>query len=150
MHCRNFALVTGRAIKDEYVDVGKVRFIYRHFAFISRESVWAGEAVECADEQGRFWDYHDALFENWTGNEGGYSYDNLLKFAGNLGLDSGQFATCLTERRYLDRVRGDSDYAESIGLTSTPTVFINGEIVRGADYAIFKEAIDAALAATGG
>ncbi len=138
-------------MKNDYVDTGKVRFVYRHFAFLGEESVWAGEAAECADEQGRFWDYHDALFENWQGtNVGGYSYNNLLNFAGDLGLDSGQFSECMTERRYLDRVRGDSEYADSIGLTSTPSVLINGEIVRGADYDIFKDAIEAALAAAGG
>ena len=126
-----------------------MRFVYRHFAFLGQESVWAAEATECAGEQGRFWDYHDILFDNWAGtNIGAYNYNNLVGFARILELDSEQFATCMNERRYVDRVRSDTEFAENNGVTSTPTVFVNGERVRGVDFAPFRDAIEAALAAT--
>ena len=125
-----------------------MRFVYRHFAFLGQESVWAAEATECAGEQGRFWDYHDILFDNWAGtNIGAYNYNNLVGFARILELDDEQFATCMNERRYVDRVRSETEFAENNGVTSTPTVFVNGERVRGVDFAPFRDAIEAALAA---
>ena len=130
------------------MDTGKARFVYRHFAFLGEESVWSAEATECADEQGKFWEYHDILYEKWAGtNVDAYSYNNLIGFADILELNSQQFASCMTERKYLERVRGDSEFAEDNGVTSTPTVFINGEHVSGREYGIFRDAIEAALAA---
>ncbi len=147
MHCRDFALGIGRQIKNDYVDTGKVRFVYRHFAFLGEESVWAAEAAECASEQGRFWDYHDALYENWSGtNIGGFAYNNLVGYADILNLDVQQFSDCMNERRYLERVRSDSDFAKDNGIVSTPTVLVNGTHIRSSDYAAFQDAIDAELA----
>ena len=77
---------------------------------------------------------------------GAYAYNNLLGFADIIELDSQQFADCMNERRHLERVRGDSRFAEENGVTSTPTVFVNGERVRGLDYGPFRDAIEAALA----
>ena len=147
MHCRDFALGIGRPIKTDYVDTGKVRFVYRHFAFLGEESVWAAEAAECADEQGKFWEYHDILYERWAGtNVGAYSYNNLIGFAQILELDQQQFADCMNERKYVERVRGDTRFAEANGITSTPWVLVNGQRVRGGEYGIFRDAIEAALA----
>ena len=150
MYCRDFALGTGRQIKQDYVDAGKVRFVYRHFAFLGQESVWAAEATECASEQGRFWEYHDVLYENWLNvppDSGQFSYNNLVGFAQMIGLDAPRFAGCLEERRFVERVKGDSRFAEANGVSSTPTVFVNGERVRGVEYGVFRDAIEAALAA---
>ena len=125
-----------------------MRFVYRHYSFLGEESVWAAEAAECADEQGKFWEYHDILYENWAGtNVGGYSYNNLIGFAQILELDQQQFAGCMDERRYVERVRGDTRFAEANGINSTPWVLVNGVRVRGGDYGIFRDAIEAALAA---
>ena len=147
MHCRDFALGIGRQIKENYVDSGKVRFVYRHFTFLGEESVWAAEAAECADEQGKFWEYHDILYERWAGtNVGAYSYNNLIGFAQILELDQQRFADCMNERKYVERVRGDTRFAEANGITSTPWVLVNGQRVRGGEYGIFRNAIEAALA----
>ena len=122
--------------------------MYRHFPFLGQESVWAAEATECASEQGRFWEYHDILYENWAGtNVGAYNFNNLLGFANILGLDSQQFNACMNERKYVDRVRADTEFAEDNGIVSTPTVFVNGEHIRGGDYSVFRDAIETALAA---
>ena len=129
------------------MDTGKARFVYRHFAFLGEESVWAAEAAECASDQGKFWEYHDILYENWAGtNVGAYAYNNLIGFADILELDSQQFADCMSERKYVERVRSDSRFAEANGIASTPTVLINGEVVRGGEYGVFRDAIEAALA----
>ena len=130
------------------MDAGQVMFVYRHFAFLGEESVWAAEAAECASDQGKFWEYHDALYENWAGtNVGAYSYNNLVGLADIVELDLVQFSACLSDRKYVSRVRTESEFADDNGVTSTPTVFINGEHVRGTDYGIFRDAIEAALAA---
>ena len=121
--------------------------MYRHFAFLGEESVWAAEAAECASDQGKFWEYHDILYDNWAGtNVGAYSYNNLIGFAQILELDQQQFADCMNERKYVERVRSDSRFAEANGISSTPTVLINGEVVRGGEYGVFRDAIEAALA----
>ena len=126
-----------------------MRFVYRHLAFLGQESVWAAEAAECAGDQDKFWEYHDLLYERWAGtNVGAYSYNNLLGFAQILELDSDGFAACLNDRKYVDRVRGESEFADDNGITSTPWVLVNGERVRGVEYGIFRDAIEAALAAT--
>lgn len=131
------------------MDSGKARFVYRHYASLGEESVWAAEAAECASDQGKFWEYHDVLYDNWAVvgfDMGAYSYNNLVGFARILELDQPQFVDCMETRKYLERVRGDSEFAESIGVDSTPTVFINGKHVRGGGYSIFRDAIEAALA----
>ena len=131
------------------MNTGQARFVYRHYAFLGEESVWAAEATECAAEQGRFWDYHDIFFERWIGNAergGNYEYDYLVGLATSIGLNTPQFAECMGERRYLDRVRADTEYALSIGLTTTPAVFINSVRVRGSAYETFRTAIEEALA----
>lgn len=150
MYCRDFALGPGRQIKSDYVDAGQARFVYRHYPFLGEESVWAAEATECASDQGKFWEYHDILYENWVNvppDSGQFAYNNLIGFADMAGLDRQQFADCMNERKYVDRVRSERDFAEDNGVTSTPTVFVNGERVRGGEYGVFRDAIEAALAA---
>ena len=148
MHCRDFALGIGRQIKSDYVDAGQVRFVYRHYPFLGEESVWAAEATECASDQGKFWEYHDILYDKWAGtNVGAYSYNNLVGFAQIIELDMGQFENCMTERHHVERVRSEQRFAEANNITSTPTVFVNGERVRGGEYGVFRDAIEAALAA---
>ncbi len=130
------------------MNTGRARFVYRHFSFLGEESVWAAEATECAAEQGRFWDYHDIFFERWTGSAergGNYEYDYLVGLATSIGLNTPQFAECMSDRRYLDRVRADTEYALNVGVTTTPSVFINDVRVRGSDYETFSAAIDEAI-----
>ncbi len=129
------------------MDGGDVRFVYIHYAFLGEESVWAAEAAECASEQGRFWEYHDALFDNWAGtNVGGYDFENLLHIAGLTGLDAQAFDGCMQQRRYVDKVRAETEFSESSGVNSTPTVFVNGEQVMPGSYDEFRQIVDAALA----
>lgn len=124
-----------------------MRFVYRHLTVIGNESLRAAEASECASDQGKFWQYHDILFQNWAGeNAGAFSDSNLKAFAVKIGLDAAPFGTCLDSKRYVDRVRKDIAVARSQGAASTPTVFVNGGRIEGlADYAIYKRAIDEAL-----
>lgn len=146
MHCRDFSLGIGRPLYDEFVKTGKARFVYRHYAFLSEESVWAAEAAECAaDQRGgeeRFWHYHDALFDNWAG---GFPYVKLTRIAVDLGLNVGAFEDCMKERRHLERVRGDTDFARANGVTSTPFTFVNGKRVQAGSYQDMRDIMNAAF-----
>jgi protein-disulfide isomerase len=147
-YCKEFADGPGRQLKEEYVDTGRVRFVYRHFAFIGDESTWAAEASDCADEQGRFWDYHDRLFAaQGDENSGAFSRDNLRAFAAELGLDTERFNQCLESGEYRSEVRQEYAEGQRLGVQGTPTLFVDGLLVRnGGDYDVLRSAIESALA----
>jgi protein-disulfide isomerase len=150
-YCRQFATGAGRRLEEEFVQTGKVRFIFRHFAFLGPESQWAAEASECANEQGMFWDFHDKLFDEWAGeNAGAFSKDNLRRFAADLGMNTEAFNRCIDGDRYADLVRQETQDGVERGVRGTPTLFINGQYVEGgADYEVLREAIEAALSGSG-
>ncbi len=96
-------------------------------AFLGQESVWAAAASECASEQNRFWDYHDALFAQTAGrNKGVFTKDKLKQYATGLGIDRGAFDSCIDSGKYEAWVRGQTDLGRQAGVTSTPTLFVNG------------------------
>ena len=124
-----------------------MRFVFRHFAFIGDESRWAAEASECANEQGRFWDYYDKLFVEQSGeNVGGFSRDNLKRFAADQGLNAEQFNQCLDSNKYRGKVQQETTEGQRLGVRGTPTIFVNGKLIdRGSDYRVLKAAVEAAL-----
>ncbi|MCQ3980789.1 MAG: DsbA family protein [Anaerolineae bacterium] len=148
-YCKQFATGPELQLRQAYVDTGKVRFVFRNLAFIGPESLWAAEAAECANEQGRFWDYHDKLFAEQAGeNEGTFSRENLTHFAAELGLDTQQFNQCLDSNKYQAKVQQEIGQAEQLGVHSTPTLFVNGQLIRnGSDYQVLQTAITTALKA---
>ncbi|MBP1701973.1 MAG: oxidoreductase family protein [Chloroflexi bacterium] len=134
--------VYGQLLQD-YGD--KIRFVYRDFPLTSihPQAQPAAEAAECANEQGAFWKYHDKLF----GMESPLGADTYVKYASELGLDMTKFQQCLTDHRYQAEVTADLEYATNLGINSTPTFFINGIPVVGAQpYSVFKYVIDKELA----
>lgn len=136
----------GNLIKD-YVNTGKVKFYYRHFAFLGQESNWAAEASECANDQGKFWEYHDYLFSNQKGeNQGQFSKDNLKKFAATLGLNTTDFNNCVDTDKYAKKITDAVAYGQGVGVSGTPATFINGQMVSGAvSYSQFKTTVEAEL-----
>ena len=117
----------------------------------------AAEATECADDQGKFWEYHDLVFAN----QSAIDVDSLKGYADQLGLDIATFNDCLDSGKYEQEVLQDVQDGRAAGVTGTPAFFINGELVSGAipfeDYPDqsgamqpgFKSTIDAALAGEG-
>ncbi|HSM26340.1 MAG TPA: thioredoxin domain-containing protein [Anaerolineaceae bacterium] len=117
---------------DRYVSTGDVLFKYVPFSFIGNESFQAAEAAYCAEEQGRFWDYHDMVFLNWNGeNNGNFSDRRLVAFAEAIGLEGNSFQTCLNSNRYNNEVQEGLRYGRSLGVNATPTFSVNGEVVFG-------------------
>jgi protein-disulfide isomerase len=146
--CRAFATTQARQLKEELVASGQVRFVYRHLAFLGEESVQAAEASECASDQGRFWEFHDKLFDNWNGeNQGAFADANLKQFAGGLGLDKSKFDRCLDSGKYEKFVQAERRAGNRLGVRSTPTLFFNGQMFRGMprDYEVLKLLVDMAL-----
>jgi protein-disulfide isomerase len=154
-YCKKFAEDTGKQIIKNYAEPGRIYFVYRSMGnFISdfvggnTESQDAAQAAYCAGDQGKFWEYHDALFANWSGeNQGNFSVDRLNSFAQDLGLKSSEFLDCLTSQKYLSRVMQDAADGAAKGVRATPSFLINGEVVEGAlPYADFEKIITDALA----
>lgn len=145
--CGRFFQTTERQIIDTYVKSGKVRFVYRDFAFLGPESETAAIATECANEQGKFWQYHDYLYTHQNGeNQGAFTAPHLKEFAETLGLDSGKFDQCLDDMKYKDEVARDVEAGRTLGVNGTPTSFVNGKMITGAQpYAQFQSLIEEEL-----
>ncbi len=123
---------------------GVVRVGYLHLAFLGQESKWAAEASECADEQGKFWEYRDKLFASQKGeNQGAFSKDNLKKFAAEMQLDTTKFNACLDSGKYTAVVAAETQLVGSLGVQSTPTFLINTQPVSGAQpFEVFSQIIE--------
>ena len=145
--CGKFFKETESTLREKYIRTGKVKFIYRDFAFLGPESIWAANAAKCAGEQGKFWQYHDYLFNSQRGeNQGAFSKDNLKGFAKILSLDSAKFNTCLDLEKYNDEISKETKAGGEAGVTGTPANFINGVLYPGALPANnFFQIIDAEL-----
>jgi protein-disulfide isomerase len=129
------------------VDSGKANYSFKHLAFLGPESVYAAVAAECAADQGKFWQYHDTLFEHQAGeNQGAFEKEKLIAFGSDLGLDATRFEKCVSSDETIARVQADSAEAEKFGVGSTPTFFVNGRPLVGLKSpAEFSAAIEAAL-----
>jgi protein-disulfide isomerase len=146
-------------LEEQYVKTGKIRFVYQHFAFIggdNGESVRAAEASECANDQGKFWEYHDLLFANQGGeNVGAFSDTNLKKFAVQSGLNTDTFNTCYDNRSRRGIITDSNGQARGLGINGTPTVFVIGPdgkrvtVTNAIDFNSLKAVIDNALAQAG-
>lgn len=125
----------------------KIEFVFRNFAFIGNESKWAGEAAECSAEQGKFWEYHNYLYDHQKGeNQGTFSKDHLKEFAKFLNLDTQKFNSCLDSDKTSATVSRDTADGQAAGVNSTPTFFINGVKNAGVlKESEFKNLIDTEL-----
>lgn len=121
----------------------KVRFVYRDFPLPGHQFAQkAAEASECADEQGKFWEYHDLIFEN----QQSLSVDALKSYAKELSLNENQFNSCLDSGKYTQEVKSDLKDGANYGVEGTPTFFINGIKIPGAvPFEQFKQIIDSEL-----
>ncbi len=124
--CGRAQPIVERVIQD-YGD--RIKFVYRHYPLVSiHPYAWkAAEASECADEQEKFWEYHDRLFEN----QNALTISDLKRYALELGLDTSSFNACLDSGAMSKYVQRDSQRAVSARARGTPEFFINGELMQG-------------------
>jgi protein-disulfide isomerase len=135
---------TMEQIFSEYKD--KVKFVFRHYPLSFHEEAFkAAMSVECAGEQGKFWEMHDSAF---AANESGtMGVDTWKAAAKKFGLDVAKFNSCLDGDKYADKINNDIAEGSAAGVSGTPATFINGDFIEGAyPYETVKAKIDAALA----
>ncbi len=151
-YCHRFHQDTKEKIIQNYVNTGKAKFLFKDLVINDlpkdRASSLAAEASYCAAEQGKYWQYHDELYNNWEGeNTGWVTKDSLKQFANNIKIpDLMKFSDCLEAHKYSNLVQENTIFANKIGLTSTPNFIIyNGTIplnIPGAHpYEVFDQAI---------
>jgi protein-disulfide isomerase len=123
---------------------GKIRLVYRHFPLTSihPDAMSAAEAAMCAGEQDAYWPFHEKLFSSESLGSSTY-----IQYAQDLGLDMNSFESCMNDRKYQQAVDEDLNFAVDLGIRSTPTFFINGLAIVGAQpLDVFKQVIDKELA----
>jgi protein-disulfide isomerase len=141
--CQKWYLEVLSPLMEEYPD--QIRFVYKDFplAGLHSEAVGAAIAANCAGEQDAYWAYHNALFDG----QYGLGAEAYQKYADDMGLNKKAFAQCLEEERYRDEVMADYEYAAEMGVQSTPTFFLNGIPIVGAQpYDLFKQVVELELA----
>ncbi len=148
-HCRDWAQNQEKQLRADYEGTGKVRYEYKSQNVGGTPTRDAANAAECAADQGKFWDYHDALFSRQGTAANPFTKPLLKRYAAELGLDSAKFDPCVDQDLHYDKVRSDEREATSKGVDSTPTFFVNGKKIMGAvPYEQFKAEVEAAVAAT--
>lgn len=147
--CEKFFTDTEPQLMKDYVDTGKVKFAFRNYQFLGPASVVAGNSAECANEQGKFWDMYEYLYKNQPpeSDTSMYTADNLTQIAGTLGMDTGKFKSCMDSTKFQKNIDQDMADGQKVSVSATPTFFVNGKQLLGAQpYANFKALIDAELA----
>jgi protein-disulfide isomerase len=155
-HCAQFATMVEPVIKQKYVDTGKVRFVFYDFPLGGgfRWSFMVARSGRCANEQGKFHDYHDYVY----GKQSDWSYENdqdaviahLVDYAKSVGMDAGKFEECVRSDRFRQEVSQSKAFGDMLQVNGTPTLFINGKRIPEAPEkpSDIEPTIDAELAGT--
>jgi protein-disulfide isomerase len=152
--CTRFFSQTEPSLIAKYVTTGKARFVFRNLAFLGPESAAAAQAGECANDQGKEWAYHDALYSakisdetaGGSENDGYFTRAVFLKLASQTGLNVATFTSCIDTNKYAALVTQEKTDAANVGVNSTPTFFVNGTLVQGAQpLSAFQAIIDPLL-----
>ncbi len=134
-YCGEFAAQIEPVLRKEFVDSGKLQFVYYDFPLggSHRHSFLAARAARCAGDQDKFWQYHDMLFgkqSEWS-FEAGVPVREFLTYAEELALDRSSFDSCLKSDKYQDVVSANRLLGERLGVNATPTIFVNGRRIEG-------------------
>jgi protein-disulfide isomerase len=143
-YCGRFYSQTFGQIDEQYIETGKVKFVYRDFSLPFHSNAQkAAEAAECAGEQKRYYDMYDKLFREGIGG----GVDAFKQYASEIGLDTVQFNDCLDSGRMASETAKDMEDGKAAGITGTPGFIINGELILGAQpFENFKKVIEGKLA----
>lgn len=149
--CKSYFDTTAAQINDKYIKTGKVKFAYRYFPLTSihPNAQKSAEAAACANDQGQFWAYHDVLFKNqdtWGPKAAADAANDFIAYAGQVGLNTDQFQSCLSNSNDADKINSDVTDATAAQVDATPTFFINGVRVTGAvPFAQLQQVIEEQL-----
>ncbi len=144
--CEGYSKSIEPLVIQNYVETGKIRYEFRHYPFLDdrssiKESDQAANASMCASDQGRFWDYHDILFANFGEGAGAYTDRRLAAYAEAIGLDMAAFNACYKDEKFDDVIQQDMADATSLGVSGTPTIFVNGKLAGRVGYVATYEEI---------
>jgi len=159
--CVRFFTQTQPLLKKDYIDTGKVKMVFKDLVINDRastdhESHNSALAAWCAKDQGKFWEFHDAIYQleaqdeaanpQSSENNGNLNRAAFLKIAQSLGMDQAAFTSCFDSGKYAVEIQKDSDSAAGQGVNATPTFFLNSTEIQGAQpYQQFQSAIDSLL-----
>ena len=144
-HCAAFTSSVGPELM-KLVKEGKVRWEFKYRVIFGADAYNADMAAECAADQNKFWEFHDALFRRIS-EDGKIAVlpKNLKALAAELGLDSAEFNQCLDSKKHLQAIQKEDRLAAARGVNGTPTIFINGQVYQGSfDAESFRAAVEAA------
>jgi len=150
--CKRFFDQTEPQLMQEYVMSGKAKFYFLDFIIVGPDSLTLAEGAWCAEEQGKYYQYHDYVYSNQGDENSGWGTPEKVKlFARDLGLDVEEFSLCLDSKKYEPRVQQLTAMAQGLGSTGTPTSFIGNKelgftLITGAQpYAAFQQVLDSLL-----
>ena len=131
--CYKFHNDVMKKINEKYIKSGDVNFVYKDFPLNGKSSILASEASYCAQQQDRFWAYHDMLYENWGGeNTGWITQEALSDFAKKIGLNLEKFNSCMKNSEFRQKVINNELFAKEININATPSflIFNDNEVYR--------------------
>jgi len=152
--CKSFTESIETLVVQNLISTGKARYVFHNYPFLDGNGVGSGEsdqaanAAMCANEQDKFWDMHSIIYANWTGEkQGNLSNRRLQAMAESIGLDMAAFNGCFNANKYKSDIQTDFDKGQEMGVTGTPTVFVNGNPVgqpgKIASYDEIEQAVNA-------
>jgi len=127
--CYKFHQNTLNTIQEDFINTGKVKLVFKDFPLNGPDSLLAAEAAYCAEDQKKYWQYHDELYKNWGGERTGWvTRESLDNFAMTVNLDLNEFNKCLDEHKYQNKVNSTHEFGKEIGIDATPSFLVfNGE-----------------------
>ena len=150
--CKSFTETIEPLVIENLVANGQARYVFHNYPFLdgdgagsSGESDQSANASMCANEQDKFWEMHSALYANWNGeNQGGFNNRRLQAIAESVGLDMDSFNSCFNSNKYEAEIQADFELGRDMGVSGTPTVFVNGSRVGAPGrIASYQEIVDA-------
>lgn len=146
--CYRFHESSLNIIQKEYIETGIANLVFKDFPLNGPDSVLAAEAAYCAEDQGKYWSYHDELYANWAGERTGWiTDDSLNQFAITSDLDIEKFNSCLDDHKYRQRVLDLEQFGREIGIDATPSflIFNDEKIIKirgNQPIDVFRKVID--------
>lgn len=124
-YCYKFHQNSLNIIFDDYIQTGKVKLVFKDFPLNGDDSVLGAQATHCANDQNKFWEFHNELYDNWKGERTGWiTRESLSEFAKNIELDVEQFDNCIEDLTYLDKVSTNHEFGKEIGIDATPSFLV--------------------------
>jgi len=150
--CYHWYHNTRADIIDNYIETGKVNLVFMDLPFLGRDSITAAQATYCADDQGKYWEYHETLYNFQEAIDNGWaSKDRLVSFAFDLDMNLDEFNDCMDSSKYAKRVKANYDESQRFGAEATPTFLIISpdgavkKITSAQPYSVFSQVIEPML-----